>query len=137
MNVLIALTWPSHVHHEVAHRWFAQQQPHGWATCPTTEIAFVRVSSNRGIIPYAVSPAQALALLDELTRLEGHEFWHDDVSGVVGGGLDPSLVVGHQQVTDAHLLALALSRDASLATLDRAVARLQPKGSTTAVMTLL
>ncbi|MDP8968930.1 MAG: PIN domain-containing protein [Actinomycetota bacterium] len=137
VNVLVALAWPSHVHHSAAHRWFSGQQPHGWATCPTTESGFVRVSSNRAVIPDAVSPCEAIELLDEIVQLDGHQFWPDDVRGVVGPALDASLVVGHHQVTDAHLLALALSRDAALATLDRALRRLAPRGRSDAVLSLL
>lgn len=137
VNVLVALAWPPHVHHGLARRWFSEQQPYGWATCPTTESGFVRVSSNRAVIPHAVSPVEAIELLDQITQLDEHEFWPDDVPGVVGPALDASLVVGHRQVTDAHLLALALSRGAALATLDRAVRRLTPRGRTDAVVSLL
>lgn len=137
VNVMVALAWPSHVHHVVAQEWFAEQQALGWATCPTTESGLVRVSSNMAVIPYAVSPVEALELLDEMTHLDGHEFWADDVRGVVGPELDGSLVVGHRQVTDAHLLALAVSRGGVLATLDRAVRGLAPPGRTDAVASLL
>ena len=136
VNVLVALAWPSHVHHAVAHAWFRKQQQRGWATCAMTQVAFVRVSSNRGVIPYAVSPAEALDVLERITGLEGHEFWPDEQSAVIAKFLEPSLVVGHQQVTDAYLLALAISRDAALATLDRALHRLAPKGRAAAVQTI-
>jgi predicted nucleic acid-binding protein len=79
----------------------------------------------------------SIQLLDQISRLDGHEFWTDDVRGVVGPHLDASLVVGHRQVTDAHLLALALSRGGVLATLDRAAQGLAPRGRTNAVMSLL
>ncbi|MDB6039699.1 MAG: hypothetical protein JWM99_3540 [Verrucomicrobiales bacterium] len=32
-NVLLALAWPNHQHHAVAHRWFAKHTEQGWATC--------------------------------------------------------------------------------------------------------
>lgn len=137
VNVLIALAWPSHVHHAVAHRWFSERRSLGWATCPTTESGFVRVSSSAAVIPHAVAPVEAMELLGQITHLRGHEFWADDVRGVVGPELDGSLVVGHRQVTDAHLLALALSRGGVLATLDRAVRGLAPRGRTGVVSSLL
>ncbi|MDQ3537239.1 MAG: type II toxin-antitoxin system VapC family toxin [Actinomycetota bacterium] len=137
VNVLVALAWPSHVHHATAHAWFSQHQPLGWATCPTTENGFVRVSSNAAVIPHAVPPAAAIELLDQITRVDGHQFWADDVRGVVGAQLDRALVVGHRQVSDAHLLALALSRGGALATLDRAVRGLAPRGRASAVLSLL
>ena len=42
VNVLIALAWPNHVHHELSLRWFKEQQPRGWATCPATQTGFVQ-----------------------------------------------------------------------------------------------
>lgn len=125
VNVLIALAWPSHVHHSPAHEWFRAQS--SWATCALTECGFVRVSSNATVIPYASTPAAAIQLLSEIVALPGHEFWADDVRNVVGSGVDPSLVVGHRQVTDAHLLALAAARGGRLATLDRGLRHLAPE----------
>ena len=46
VNVLVALFDSSHVHHEVAHDWFADHRAQGWATCPHTENGFVRVLAN-------------------------------------------------------------------------------------------
>ncbi|MGH9896422.1 MAG: type II toxin-antitoxin system VapC family toxin, partial [bacterium] len=45
-NVLVALAWPNHVHHQAAVKWFLTNQSGGWATSPLTESGFVRVSSN-------------------------------------------------------------------------------------------
>ena len=42
----VALFDPDHVHHELAHDWFADHQRDGWATCPVTENGFVRVLSG-------------------------------------------------------------------------------------------
>jgi predicted nucleic acid-binding protein len=65
LNVLVALAWPSHIHHGVAHEWFAQQRSNGWATCPITQSGLVRLSSNSRITPDAVSPEVALNLLSK------------------------------------------------------------------------
>lgn len=46
VNLLVALAWPNHVHHQAALGWFQRNQAAGWATCPLTESGFVRVSSN-------------------------------------------------------------------------------------------
>lgn len=40
--------------------------------------------------------------------------------------LDLKLLVGHKQVTDAYLVALALSRQSVLATFDKGLAMLHP-----------
>jgi toxin-antitoxin system PIN domain toxin len=130
--VLVALAWPNHVHHEAAHRWFAARQraKRRWATCPITQSGFVRVSSNQRVIPKARSPIEALQLLERIVGLPGHEFWSDDVSIVSSKYVAREKLVGHGQVTDAHLLALALSRGGRLVTFDGGVNELLP-GSTT------
>jgi predicted nucleic acid-binding protein len=46
VNVLVALFDPDHVHHEIAHDWFAEEGRDGWSTCPLTEAGFIRVLSN-------------------------------------------------------------------------------------------
>ncbi len=58
VTVLVALAWPNHVHHHSARRWFAHR-PGPWATTPVTECGFVRVSSDRVVIPDAVTPEAA------------------------------------------------------------------------------
>jgi predicted nucleic acid-binding protein len=32
INVLLALTWSHHAHHDAAHRWFARDATAGWTT---------------------------------------------------------------------------------------------------------
>jgi hypothetical protein len=43
VNVLIALLDQRHVQHEQAHGWFAAAQANGWATCPLTQNAVLRI----------------------------------------------------------------------------------------------
>jgi toxin-antitoxin system PIN domain toxin len=121
VNVLVALAWPNHVHHTQAHRWFSARMPHGWATCSIVELGFVRVSSNARAVPAAVSPQEAAALLQRITALPGHQFWADDVRFAEAPEVARSRVIGHQQVTDAHLVALAVRRGGCVATFDRGV----------------
>lgn len=127
VNVLVALAWPNHVHHDVARRWFLESSPSGWATCPPTESGFVRVSSNPAV-PYAVTPADAMSLLARLRYVEGHEFLDDDVSLVASPHVDRGRIVSHRQVTDAHLLAIARRHRARLATLDVGLRRALSRG---------
>jgi uncharacterized protein len=122
VNLLISLAWPNHVHHAAARVWFAGRSGQPWATTPVTEAGFVRVSSNPSAIPTAVTPGEARSLLSQIRGVEGHVFFPDDVELVTGN--EPALagrLVGHRQVTDAHLLALARRHGARLATLDHAV----------------
>lgn len=124
MNVLVALAWPNHVHHGRAIRWFGSKSAEGWATCPVTEVGFVRVSSNVRAIPDARSPAQAIDLLLRMRALTGHVFWSDDVSPADVDAHAFGLLVGYRQVTDAHLLSLARKRGGALVTLDRGILEL-------------
>lgn len=124
VNVLIALSWPTHVHHVVARRWFDSESGSGWATCPITQLGFVRVSSNPKIIPDAVSPREAIVVLARLMKLPGHRFWSDETTVSATGPFASLALVGHRQVTDAYLLALAQRNGGKVATLDRGVAEL-------------
>ncbi len=128
VNVLVALAWPNHVHHQAAHSWFREQRERGWATCPVTESGFVRVSSNPATTPEARTPREALELLDLMVAASGHVFWHDDVSLATEQTVFRERLVGHRQVTDAHLLSLAMRRGGRLATFDRGILQLVPQG---------
>lgn len=129
VNVLVALAWPNHVHHAIALDWFhGRRGEEGWATCPITQNGFVRVSSNHRALPEARTPREALQLLGRITALPGHVFWVDDIGLDDSPFLDPARLVGYRQVTDAHLLAIALRHGGRLATLDRAVSALLPMG---------
>ncbi|HSK61886.1 MAG TPA: TA system VapC family ribonuclease toxin [Actinomycetospora sp.] len=125
VNVLVALAWPNHEGHVAARTWFLEESGRGWATTPVTELGFVRISSNRVVMPTATTPARAIDLLGRLTARPGHRFWPDPVPMVTGrsGGQPqgPSELRGHRQVTDAHLLALCVHHGGRLATFDRAV----------------
>jgi toxin-antitoxin system PIN domain toxin len=123
VNLLVSLAWPNHVHHRPALRWFSQRDPRRWATTPVTECGFVRVSSNRSAIPTAVSPNDALSLLERMRAVGGHTFLPDDIELVRGdpGFVDAGRIVSHGLVTDVHLLALARRYEAQLATLDRGI----------------
>lgn len=126
MNVLVALAWPNHVHHGRARAWFRATHENGWATCPTTEAGFVRVSSNVRVLPDARPPSECIELLARLRGLPGHAFWTDDVSPTDAAARPFTQLLGHRQVTDAHLLALAMRRAGRLATFDRGVLELAP-----------
>ncbi len=58
--------------------------------------------------------------------MPGHQFWSDDVSPGEVDARAFERLVGHRQVTDAHLLTLARKRGGRLATLDRGLLELAP-----------
>ncbi len=86
----------------------------------------MRVSSNVRVIPDARTPEQAIHLLRQIRQQSGHKFWDDDVSPVDPDCTAFERVVGYRQVTDAHLLTLAMRKGGILATFDRGVAELAP-----------
>jgi predicted nucleic acid-binding protein len=50
-----------------------------------------------------------------------HEFWTDSVSLLEEKLFRIALIPGHQKITDAHLLALAVRNRGKLATFDRSI----------------
>jgi len=128
VNVLIALAWPNHVHHRLAGDWFHRAAAAGWSTSPATQAGFVRVSSNRRLIAEARNPAEVRQLLRRIVALPGHEFWLDDIALASTDLVDDAKLLSHRQVSDAHLLALAIRHAGRLATLDRGVLDLVPSG---------
>ena len=124
VNVLIALAWPNHVHHNAARSWFMELRDDGWATCPLTEGGFVRVSCNPSVVRHTVTPQDAIALLVNLRRLGTHSFWPLDRSIVELPEEIAARIQGYRQITDAVLLAAAMQRNGQLATFDAGLARL-------------
>ena len=121
VNVLIALSWPAHQKHEQALAWFGKHSSQGWATCPFTETAFVRILSNPAFSPDAVTPREATKLLSRNVLHPHHKFWADDIGFVHAVERIAGNLVGHQQVADAYLLGLAIHKKGILATMDRSI----------------
>jgi uncharacterized protein len=120
VNVLVALFDPAHVHHEAAHRWFGKHRTHGWATCPVTENAVVRILSTAAYADPPEAPANVIVRLQQFCGSGNHEFWAADFTI-----RDLRSAEGHalanKQITDVYLLALARHRNARLATFDRSI----------------
>jgi uncharacterized protein len=127
VNVLIALSWPSHRFHAVAQGWFNRNAVKGWATCPLVQAGFVRIVSNPAFSTRSVSVQEAIQALTLSLKHPRHQFWADDIP--ITGGLAGVVnkIQGHQQVMDAYLLVLAMKHKGKLATLDTKIAALGPK----------
>jgi hypothetical protein len=114
-NLLVALTVVDHIHHEVALDWFERDEPE-IATCPITEGTLLRFLIREG-----TRAVDAIAVLDALRAQPWHAFWPDaipyDAAHLAG-------VIGHRQVTDAYLVALARHHGGRVATLDKGLAAL-------------
>ncbi len=136
INVLVALAWPSHIHHCAAHEWFAQYRSNGWATCPITQSGLVRLSSNSRITPDAVSPEVALNLLGKLTELPDHQFWPDSIALRDAVIFQKGGLLGYRQITDAYLFSLAIHNSGLLVTFDRGIKALDSKAAGSHVLLL-
>jgi uncharacterized protein len=118
--VLIALFEHTHVHHEVAHGWFAENRSRGWATCPLTENGFVRVLSR----PMTGRPTERVGVLS--SHLAGfcaghdHVFWTASISLRDSTLFDLSAAT-HRQLADIYLAGLAHVNGGVLATFDRSI----------------
>ena len=117
VNVLLALGMRDHVHHADASRWFFGNSVNRWATCPFTECGFVRIASNPRLLPNGGLLDSVFSTLNMLRTRTGHEFWPADLSPAT----EPLMhrVRGHNQITDAYLLAIAVHRNAQVVTFDR------------------
>ena len=127
-NVLIALGDAGHHHEAAAMRFFQNVAvPGGWATCPLTENAFLRILSQPGYHRSLGSPAEARRVLVRLLASPGHQFWPDDLS-LTDTRFFPSLPPS-KQLTDLYLLGLAVKHGGRFATFDLGIdASLIPGG---------
>ncbi len=123
VNVVIALIDPTHIHHDNAHGWFATEGAAGWATCPLTENGVVRIVGHPNYPNTPGAPSIVADILGRFCRSGGHVFWPDDISLLDTTNLLLMNLIGHKQVTDSYLLALAVAHGGKLVTLDK---RLSP-----------
>jgi hypothetical protein len=86
-----------------------------------TQLGFVRLSSNPAIVGVRKTPGEAVALLADLTRDSRHVYVNR-LPALARVDRHFRRLLGHQQVTDAYLLAVAESAGATLLTLDRRIA---------------
>lgn len=116
VNVLVALTVDVHVHHTRAHAALAGCVG-GWATCPITETALLRLLTNPLVTGRRITAADALAVLVGIRRQPGWEFVADR-SSLTDPQIDTTTLIGTKQVTDFHLVNLAATENAVLVTFD-------------------
>ncbi len=137
VNVLVALFDPTHLHHDDAHRWFGRNRKHGWATCPITINGCVRVLSNPAYPNVEASPAEVASRLRGFCSTVDHHFWPDSVALTDEALFRPSMIGGHQKITDAYLLGLAVRNHGRLATFDRSIPLKAVHGADAAHLVLL
>ena len=121
MNVLVALFDEAHVHHQVAHDWYADNQKNGWASCPLTENGMLRIlSAPARVDPYVPLP-QLVKLLNRFRANTRHLFWPNDISLLDDDLFNVPNIRGYKQVTDVYLLGLAVKHGGRFVTFDGGV----------------
>ena len=122
-SVLIALLDEDHIFHQIAFEWFESNLSDGWASCPITENAVLRVLSNPN---YSKCRQYSLLSLvtghNELIKRTDHEFWADDISLLNLQIFAHRHILGPKQLTDVYLLGLAVVKGGRLVSFDRRIA---------------
>ena len=119
VNVLVALLLTTHIHHRAAHAALAPHQG-TWATCPTTESAAIRLLLNKSVTGADFNVQQITNRLFGV-RSDPRWRWVPEVSSLSEPRIDTSVLVGHQQVTDFHLVSTAAEHGIILVTFDAAI----------------
>lgn len=116
-SLLIALFDAAHVHHQQAHKWLASHRSQGWATCPLTQNACIRIMSQPAY-PGRVPVADIARRLRQATAARDHTFWPDAISLCDDARFGHEQMLSPRHLTDFYLLALAVERGGRLVTFD-------------------
>ncbi len=119
VNVLIALLDEDHIHHTLVVSWFDASVQEELGVCGFTEAGFLRVTTNPKVGPHSIE--DALDALASLNNHAGYRFWPITEGWAVIAAPFRERVFGHQQITDAYLLGLAIKENGVLVTMDKAI----------------
>jgi toxin-antitoxin system PIN domain toxin len=111
VNFLIACGWESHAEYRRASRWLNRTK--SFATCPISEMGFLRVSLSPA---FGASFADAMTVLGAIVEMRTHRFLRDATRAQSLPQVSTS-----KDVTDAHLVNLARHYRLKLATFDVAL----------------
>lgn len=117
VNVLVALLDGSHIHHARASQWLAREIEQGWASCPLTQNGCLRIMAQPAY-PQAQPLAAVAGRLAQATAHPAHQFISDDYSLLDGAQIAWQSLLGHRQITDTHLLGLAVRHDCCFVSFD-------------------
>jgi predicted nucleic acid-binding protein len=108
VNILIAAVWRDHQDQARVERWLRGKQT---ATCPISELGFLRISSGE-TFPFRAEPQLCSDALSEFLRKHRCRFIPDDFS--------PQRIAAQssREFTDLYLAELAEQHRMKLATLD-------------------
>jgi toxin-antitoxin system PIN domain toxin len=118
VNILVALFDPAHSHHRIVARWFSSPGLQ-WGLCAFSEAGFLRVSTNAAAGNRTLR--QATDVLKSFSNDPCYRYWPIKAGWTSLAEPIQDRVYGHQQITDAFLLGLAIKEGGVLVTLDRAI----------------
>jgi hypothetical protein len=118
LNTLIALAEPDHEFHKPAGKWFQAEGKGNWGVCPLTEAGFIRITTHPNYRPASRTVQQAAAILASFAEHPGYHYWPIVDSWATLTAPFAARIFGHQQVTDAYLLGLAVKERGVLVTFD-------------------
>lgn len=121
VNALIALTESRHEHYEPMQKWFDSIGHSDWGICPLSEVGLVRVTTNPAAPSGQRTFEQVSQVLAELARRPGYRYWPIAHTWAELTAPFAARILGHQQVTDAYLLGLAIKEAGVLVTFDKGI----------------
>jgi hypothetical protein len=101
--------------------WFKTHASRGWATCPLTQAAFVRVILQPAFSGKPLTAGEVIDLLAQTTAHAHHRFFPIDFDITQVQATCTGSLLGHRQITDAWLLTTAIRHKAKLLTLDQGI----------------
>jgi len=122
VNILVALTARSHVHHGLIKQWFYASPSLQWSICAFTEAGFLRnaTAPRSG----QITMSEATAVLKQLAQHPGYRYLPIDADWQTLCSPFFTRLYGTKQVTDAYLLGLAVQSGLVLVTMDKAILHL-------------
>ena len=118
VNVLLAALNRDHRHHHRAQEWLRSVPL--FVTTPITEAGLVRLLMNQAVMNDPATMDRAVAALRALRERRNATFLPDSTSLADSRAITRH-VTGTKQVTDTHLLNLAIASGHVLTTFDRAL----------------
>jgi len=122
VNILVALTARSHVHHGLIKQWFYATPSLQWDICAFTEAGFLRnaTAPRSG----QITMSEATEILKQLAQHPGYRYLSINADWQTLCSPFFTRLYGTKQVTDAYLLGLAVQSGLVLVTMDKAILHL-------------
>jgi hypothetical protein len=118
INILLALGDEGHLAHRLVMDWFSTPGLN-WGVCTLSEAGFMRLSTMQSVGKLTVG--DAAAILAALASHPGYRFWPITTDWAELTRPFFKRIIGHQQITDACLLGLAIQEGGVLVTMDKGI----------------